>query len=62
VPLRAAPDITRTVSLEVGEAGVRLNVTLMGRLGAKRALDDDVRSFETFANIAMAELMPAGDV
>src|SRR5262249_10315460 len=62
MPLRAAPDVSRAVSLEVSEAGVRLDVALMGRLGAERALDDNVRGLETFVEIAMAELMPAGDV
>src|SRR5262249_46159811 len=62
MPLRAAPDVTRTVRLEVGEAGVRLDIALVGRLGAEHALDDHVRSLETLVEIAMAELMPACDV
>jgi len=62
MPLRAAPDVTRAVSFEVGEAGVRLDVALVGRLGAERALDDNVRGLETFVEITMAELMQARDV
>ena len=41
---------------------MRLDVALMGGLGAERALDDHVRSLETFVEIAMAELMAARDV
>ena len=48
--------------MQVGEAGVRLDVALVGGLGAERALDDHVRSLEAFVEIAMAELMPVGDV
>ena len=59
--LGAAPELALAVGADAGEAGMRLDIALMGRLGLEAALDDDVGLGEALLDIAMAELVTRFD-
>ena len=60
--LRAAPQIGLAVRGRRRKAGVRLDIALMGGLGAKAPLDHDIRGGKARVQIAMPEFAVAGDV
>ena len=60
--LAAAPDRRRTVFGGIGDAGVRLDVALVNRLGGELVLDDSVGFGETGVGVAELELKTLGDV
>jgi hypothetical protein len=62
VALGADPELALAVRTDIGEAGVRLDIALVRRLGLEGALDDDVGLLEAGRDIAMAELVAAHDV
>ena len=57
--LGADPELALAVGADAGEAGMRLDIALVRRLGLEAALDDDVGLPEALLEIAMAELVRA---
>ena len=62
VALGAHPQLAPAVGADAGQAGMGFDVALMRRLGLELVLDDDVGRGEALLDVAMAELVAAGDV
>ena len=60
--LRADPHLALAIRSDIGEAGMRLDIALMGLLGLEGALDDDIGLLEALFDIAMAEFRALGDI
>ena len=62
VALGAGPDGNCVVGVPLGGGRVRLNVSLMHRLGVVLALDDNVGVLETLLHITQPKLKMVGDI
>ncbi len=60
--LGAAPELPLPVAADAGEAGVGLDIALVGGLGLVFALQNDVGLGEALLHVAMAELMALGHI
>ena len=60
--LGAGPDGDLAVGIPVSGRGVRLDVALVDRRRIELSLDDDVRFFEPFDDVAFLENKVLGDV
>ena len=62
VALGADPEFALAIGADVGDAGMGLDVALMGLLGPERSLHDHLGLPESGVDVAMTELAPLGNV